>query len=175
MRHLPLAFVATLLAGMAVAASSPTGLDALSGYAGTWQTEIEHLNTPYSAAGKEIAVVRNVCWRSADFYACHQYVNGKSAALLVFSYDARRKRYRSCAIPAGSGQGGPCGEVMIRGNVWMFPWQVTANGKTTYFRVINVWTSPDSIDYRQEFSVDRIHWTLMAKGREQRTSGRKHL
>ena len=30
---------------------------------------------------------------------------------------------------------------MIEGNTWTFPWSNTEAGKTTYFRVVNVWSS----------------------------------
>jgi hypothetical protein len=32
--------------------------------------------------------------------------------------------------------------------------------------VVNVFTTPGSIEYRQEFSDDKVHWTVTAKGLE---------
>ena len=49
-------------------------------------------------------------------------------------------------------------------------WQTTEDGKTTYFRVVNVWTSATTIDFRQEFSTDQEHWTVMASGHEVKVS-----
>jgi hypothetical protein len=57
---------------------------------------------------------------------------------------------------------------LIEGNVWTYPWEDNVNGTTVYFRVVNVFAAPDRIHYRQEFSVDKTHWTIMAKGTEQK-------
>ena len=161
---------ALVLGGGAAATNGQTaaggGLDKIAVYAGTWKTETEHFPTPFSKAGKESTTLRNNCWRSSDFYACHQIVNGKSAALVVFTYDAKDDIYHSYAIPANGGKAGPGGKLLIKGNVWTFPWEFTDKDKTTWFHVINVFSTPDTIEYRQEFSTDMIHWTVMAKGHE---------
>ena len=60
------------------------------------------------------------------------------------------------------------GTLTIEGNVWTFPWETTEKDVTTYFRVVNTWTTPDHIDFRQEYSTDKTHWTLMAKGQDDR-------
>jgi hypothetical protein len=48
-------------------------------------------------------------------------------------------------------------------------WSNTEAGKTTWFRVVNVWSSPTTIDYRQEYSTDQVHWTKSASGHEVKT------
>jgi hypothetical protein len=70
------------------------------------------------------------------------------------------------------GAGGPAGSgtLQIEGNVWTFPWQTGEGDKATYFRVVNVFQAAGKIEFRQEFSTDKTHWTLMAKGLENRTS-----
>lgn len=167
MRLLPMLMVCLCLNAMATDAyaAAPTGLDRIAAYAGTWKTETEHFDTPFSKVGRETATLKNDCWRSDDFYACHQIVNGKSAALIVFLYDAKTGSYVTHALPADGSPAGN-GTLMIKGDVWTFPWNYTNKGKTTYFHVINVFTSPDHIEYRQEYSSDKIHWTAMAKGHE---------
>ena len=155
------------LLSVPASAVSPQGLDKLAAYSGTWHTEMRRLDTPFSKAGSESATLKNDCWRSAGFYACSQFVNGESKALLVFLYDPAADRYTSHPIPAGGGEVRP-GTLIIKGNVWTFPWDDTEGGKTTHFRVVNTWRSPESIDFRQEYSTDGVHWTLMADGREAR-------
>ncbi|HKR77616.1 MAG TPA: hypothetical protein VJR95_13245 [Rhodanobacter sp.] len=54
------------------------------------------------------------------------------------------------------------------GDRWTFPWQFSDQGKTVYARVVNVFHGRDRIDYRQEYSLDRRHWTAMATGVETR-------
>jgi hypothetical protein len=60
------------------------------------------------------------------------------------------------------------GSLLIQGDTWIFPWDYTEAGKTTHFRVLNVWRSAGLIEFRQEYSADGSHWTLMSLGRESR-------
>ncbi len=145
----------------------PAGLDKVALYNGTWHLSADHFDTPFSKASHEETTLRNDCFRSAGFYACNQVVNGDSVAMLVFTYDAKADTYTSHVVPASGGDGGT-GKLLIKDNVWTFPWESTDNGKTTYFHVINVMTGTDAIEYRMEFSTDKEHWTLMAKGHEAR-------
>ncbi len=142
-----------------------TGIDAIQAYAGTWKTEMEHFNTAYSKAGKESTTLHNDCWKSGEFYACHQIVNGESKALIVFTYDSKTKAYTTYPIML-DGRAAGHGKLVIEGNVWTYPWEDTENGKTTYFRVVNTFTTPKTIEFRQEYSTDQKSWTLMAKGTE---------
>ncbi len=146
-------------------AAESGGIDTIQAYAGTWKTQTEHFDTAYSKAGKESSTLRNDCWKSGGFYACNQYVNGESKALIVFTYDDKDKTYTTYPIPVGGNSAGK-GKLLIEGNVWTYPWEDTEQGKTTYFRVVNVFTAPGKIEYRQEFSTDKVKWTLMAKGTE---------
>jgi hypothetical protein len=157
---------------MAAAAppSVPTGVDAIWAYAGVWKIETEHFDTAHSKAGHEKTTLRNVCWKDGGYLACNQYVDGESKILIVFTYNAKDHSYTSYQIPLGGGDSGS-GKLLIDGNVWTFPWQVTDGETTTYFRVVNVFAAPDRIEYRQEFSSDKVHWTVTAKGSETKVSG----
>lgn len=165
MRPLCLLFLGLPLTALA---GTPQGLDKLAAYAGSWKTEVKHLDTAYSKAGTEAYTLHNDCWRSAGFYACDQVVDGDSKALLVFLYDAKTDRYSSYPIPTGGAPEVQPGSLMIQGAVWTFPWDETQDGKTTHFHVLNTWSSADSIEFRQEYSADGVHWTLMAEGHETR-------
>jgi hypothetical protein len=153
----------------AAAADKPAGIDVLSAYEGTWDIHIEHLDTAHSKASREHNSLRNDCWKSGGYFACNQYVDGESKVLLVFIYDQGKNEYTSYQIPPGGGEAGS-GKLLIDGNVWTFPWQTKEGDTTTYFQVVNVFTAPDHIEFRQEFSADKVHWTVMAKGMETRTS-----
>ena len=142
-----------------------TGIDAIQAYAGTWKTEMEHFNTAYSKAGKESTTLQNDCWKSGEFYACHQIVNGESKALIVFTYDSTTKAYTTYPIML-DGRAAGHGKLVIEGKVWTYPWEDSENGKTTYFRVVNTFTAPNRIEFQQEYSTDQKSWTLMAKGSE---------
>ena len=154
----------------AASPAAPSGLDAFATYAGTWQSDIRYQDTPFSKKYEAKYQLRNDCWRSAGFYACDQFVDGASKALLVFMYDPA-KGYSSYPIPVeGAGSVHP-GRVIIDGKIWTFPWQVKQDGRTIYFHVINTWSSRDSIEFRQEYSEDGKQWRAMAEGHEVRVNG----
>ncbi len=147
--------------------SAPVGIDALSAYTGTWNTVIDHVDTAYSKAGHEEATLQNDCWKSGTYLACRQSVNGDPKILLVYSCKPDGQDCISYQIPPDGSQAGS-GKVLLHNNTWTFPWTISENGKRVYFRVVNVWTSPATIEFRQEFSFDQVHWTAMATGHETR-------
>jgi hypothetical protein len=172
LRLLALAFVTVhSLAGWAAPPEKSVGIDAIRAYEGTWDITIDHLDTAQSKASHEKTALHNDCWKSGAYFACNQYVNGESKVLLVFTYNESKNEYTSYQIPQGGGASGS-GKLLIDGNVWTFPWQVGEGAKATYFRVLNVFAGPDTIDFRQEFSTDQIHWTLMAKGSEHKAGSK---
>src|SRR5271165_3401419 len=153
----------------AVSQSVPSSLDKVAAYAGTWKTEIEHLDTKFSKARKESIGIRNDCWSTEGYFACHQFIDGKPSALLVFTYNAKDDVYKSYVIPSDGGDVNTA-KLLIKGNVWTFPWEDKDEaGKTYYFQVVNVWSGPNTIEYRREFSEDKVHWTLAAKGHESKS------
>src|SRR5271165_4628168 len=76
------------------------GIDKLSAYAGTWKTETEHFDTKFSKARKDSTTLRNDCWRSGGYYCCHQFVDDKAAALIVYTYNEKSDAYKSYVIPS---------------------------------------------------------------------------
>jgi len=145
------------------------GMDPIMAYAGVWKIEIDHLDTAYSKMSHESTTLKNVCWKSGGYVACNQQVNGESRVLLVFTYVEKEKSYTTYQIPPGGGEPGS-GKLFIDGNTWEFPWRVSGPDKPMYFRVVNVFTTPNQVEYRQEFSTDKEHWTVMAKGTEKKIS-----
>jgi hypothetical protein len=160
-----LAAFSSLPAALAAPAAPPTGIDVIWAYAGSWKVEIDHLDTAQSKASHEVTNLRNACWKDGGYLACNQYVDGESKALIVFTYNAKDNTYTSYPIPT-DGSGAGSGKLLVDGNTWTFPWQITDAGKTTYYRVVNVFEAPDRIRYRQEFSSDKVNWTVTAKGLE---------
>jgi hypothetical protein len=156
-------------ASTAAAQPSGAGIEKIAAYAGTWHSRTVHYKTAYSTARVETASVRNDCWRSAGYYACDQFVNGPSAALIVYTYDAKRDLYHTSAIPPG-GSTASSGELKIAGNTWTFPWTDRQKGKIVYARVVNVFRNADTIDFREEFSLDHAHWITTATGVEHRVA-----
>lgn len=171
------AFACVADAHAAAAAPAPAparndGVDIVGAYAGTWKIEITHLHTapgrPHEE-GHQTTVVKNDCWRNAEFSVCHQNVDGDSKALLVFAYGAKDGTYATYPIAIGADTVHR-GTLIIQGNTWTFPWEETEHGKRIFFRIVNVFTSQDTIEYRAEYSVDRVRWIQTATGRERRVS-----
>jgi hypothetical protein len=145
------------------------GIDPIMAYAGVWKIETDHFDTPYSKMSHESTTLKNACWKSGGYVVCNQLVNGESKVLLIFTYVEKEKSYTTYQVPQGGGDAGS-GKLFIDGNTWEFPWRVSGPDKVTYFRVVNVFDAPDRIEYRQEFSTDKEHWTVMAKGTEKKIS-----
>lgn len=165
-----------IVAGSAIgvgAQSQPSpagdGIAAIKAYQGTWKLKADSFDTTHSKARHDENEIRNDCWRSGNYYACNQYVDGESKILLVFTFDADKKIYTSYLIPA-DGSAASSGTLEIQGDTWMYPWQSTEDGHTTYYRVVNVFKSPKLIEYRREFSADKVNWVVMSRGSEIRTN-----
>ena len=71
----------------------------------------------------------------------------------MFTYDPKGKTYSTYPI-MNDGRAAGHAKLAIEGNVWTYPWEDTENGKTTYFRVVNTFTAPNRIEFRQEYSTD---------------------
>jgi hypothetical protein len=140
-------------------------------YAGTWQVQLTHVQTPYSKASNEAMTVRNDCWRSEIFYVCDQIIDGAPKALIVFFYNAEDKRYGSFPITASSSTIHP-GDVLVDGKTITFPWQINDNGKTVSLRIVNTFATADSMEFRQEYSEDGQKWIAMATGVEHKVDGK---
>ncbi len=160
-------FIATVVS-WAAPPEKTVGIGVLRAYEGSWDTSLQFFDTEHSKASTDKSALRNDCWRSGEYFACNQYVNGESKVLLVFTYDAQKKEYTSYQIPPGGGSPGS-GKLLIEGNRWIFPWQTGEGTNTTWFRVVNTWDGEDRIEFRQEYSTDQVHWTLMGKGETKRS------
>jgi hypothetical protein len=163
-----LALGAVLLAAApAVTADTPASdLDRLAVFAGTWKSEAENYDTPYSHASSLSSTLVNQCWKAGAFFVCNQMVNGASRVFLVFSYKGG-DTYWVNEVPADTGHAAT-GTVIIDGGVWTYPGQQTKLGQTTYFRNVQIFSDNDNLDFREEFSTDKENWTLMSKGHETR-------
>ena len=147
------------------AAPAAAGVGRLMAYAGRWKIETESFQTANSKPGHESHTLDNDCWKSGAWVACRQIVDGDPKVLLVFTCPGDGDNCASYPISADGSPAGS-GKLVIEGNTWTFPWSTTQDGKTTWFRVVNVWTSPTAIEFRQEYSTDQSHWTRMTAGHE---------
>jgi hypothetical protein len=148
-------------------AAPAEGLDKVTVLAGTWKTDGQRFDTDFSKAGHDTSTLRNHCWRSGEFYACDQFVNGASKVLIVFSFNASDGTYNSYAIPAG-GKPAFSGKLKIDGETWTYENPQTADSKPPYFRTINVFEDSSTIHFTVQYAHDNQHWITMNQGIETR-------
>jgi hypothetical protein len=166
-RAAAIVLVISCLAWRAVAQAANDPLDQISAYEGTWHGHTTYYATKFSKARTDDSTVHNDCWRSGDYFACHQIVNGVPAAFIVYTYDQTQQFYHIHVVPNDSSDS-PASKLLIDGNTWTFPWQGKDGDKTLYFRVVNVFTDPKTIQYRQEYSYDNVNWVKTGDGVEHR-------
>jgi hypothetical protein len=166
--HMKRLLFAALLAApaLSIAADAASPLDRLAVFAGTWKSDTENFETPYSHASSGSYTLVNQCWKAGAFFVCNQSVDGVSRSMLVFSFKGG-DTYSEVAVSADNGVGSN-GTLLVDGGVWTFPGQFHKLGQVIYVRTINIYNGNDSLDYREEYSTDQQNWTLMAKGHESR-------
>jgi len=163
---------AVLAAPLANAAEKNAAeVDTFARYAGTWKMQLNYVESAHSKARVESMTVANDCWRSDFFYVCNQIIDGKSRALIVFFYDPVAKRYGSYPIAVGADTVHPATVVVDEKSI-TFPYDMQDNGKTVHMRIVNTFTTPDTLDFKQEYSEDGQKWVTMATGVEHRVSAK---
>ena len=162
---------ATGVAAAMLAASLANGaeVETFARYAGTWKMQMNYVESAHSKARAESMTVANDCWHSDFFYVCNQIIDGKSRALIVFFYDPVAKRYGSYPIAVGADTVHPATVVVDEKSI-TFPYDMQDNGKTVHMRIVNTFTTPDTLDFKQEYSEDGQKWVTIATGVEHRVS-----
>jgi hypothetical protein len=131
---------------------SVEGIEKIGTYPGSWSIHIEHLPRRTAATsthncgttvGGAVGISRAI--NTSTVFQRH---------LIVFTFDPASGKYTTYPIPT-DGSAARSRKLEIQDKVWTFPWETKDGNKTTYFRVVNVFTAPDTIEYRQEFSVDK--------------------
>ena len=160
---------AMLVVSSANAGEKAAEVDTFARYAGTWKMQLNYVESAHSKARAESMTVTNDCWHSDFFYVCNQIIDGKSRALIVFFYDPVAKRYGSYPIAVGADTVHPATVVVDEKSI-TFPYDMQDNGKTVHMRIVNTFTTPDTLDFKQEYSEDGQKWVAMATGVEHRVA-----
>ncbi len=125
------------------------------------------MNTPGSVPVSN--KIQNDCADVGQFFLCQQTVDGKVAALLIFTPgDSKGRYYTQPILPDGHATGR--GELEIEGDRWTYPSKEEENGKTKYYRITNVFSGKDRIHFERSESVDDKTWKVLASGDEVHTS-----
>lgn len=148
--------------------ATPTGLDRLAAVLpGTWNTEGQTLDSPFTKAGPQKYITQRDCWREADSYKCVFVVNGSLQLYDIFSWDAQDKLYQETQITPKGRQ--PEFHISVTSDTWTYDQDIArSDGSVIHYRIVRVYASTSSASYSYSFSTDGKQWTEIAKGTETR-------
>jgi hypothetical protein len=134
-------------------------------YQGTWQ--VTRKSAEKSARPEQLV---NRCALLGTYFACQQTVNGTERGLVIFVPAQKPGHYYTQTITP-EGRATARADLEISENRWTYlsRWP-QENGKVTYFRTSNVFTSKDHIHFEQAESSDGAQWTVKDSGDEVRAS-----
>jgi len=144
----------------------PTGLDRLGlVLPGTWKTQGQTFDSPFTKAGPQNYVTRRDCWREAEAYKCVFVVNGSLQLYDIFSWDAAGQIYQETQITPQGRQ--PEFHVSVKGDTWTYDQDIVRPDSTViHYRIVRVYSSASSATYSYAYSNDGKQWTEIAKGSE---------
>jgi hypothetical protein len=146
----------------AVPPGANAALAPLMAYNGTWQVTRNNAPKPDTMVNQCVAV--------GTYLACHQTVNDGAASLLVFIPSKTAGQfYTQTILP--DGRAGGRGDLTVEGDTWTFlnRWNQAA-GKSSFYRVVNVFKGKNQIHFEQQQSDDGTNWKTTASGDEVRVS-----
>ncbi|MGH9595361.1 MAG: hypothetical protein ACRD3K_01050 [Edaphobacter sp.] len=131
-------------------------------YDGTWTVVSQHT---MAGNGKPDTLV-NHCTEQTAFYECEQVVNGKPAALIVFTAtDDPTKFHTQAVFPNGRASGRA--DLTIAGDHWTFlSTDTDGNGKQMFYRTENMFSGRNKIHFEQYESTDNKTWVKKNEGDE---------
>lgn len=144
-------------------AASPSAADPfapLAIYNGAWSVKAQHPfgNTP----GPDI--LQNRCTHGVAFYTCEQVVNGKSAALVIFTLSKEPGKFDVDNI-LPNGHASSDTDLFVKGDHWTYLSNSSAGHP--HYRTENYFKGPDSIHFDQfETTDDGKTWTKTNEGDE---------
>lgn len=132
-------------------------------YQGSWRVTPRDL-----AVGTKPDILENQCALIGKFFGCQQTVNGKIGALIIFIPTDQPGHYFTQAVmPEGWARGR--GELEIENEHWTYSSKEEENGKTTYYRTVNVFSGKNHIHFELQDSTDGKNFTTRKSGDEERT------
>lgn len=146
--------------------ASPPQWKKLSAFLGTWKSHGQLFDTPFSKS-KEVDSTTNCFWsKSGDYMICDQTNSMPAHQLTIYSAG---KGGDFVAYTIGDPGVPPhMTKLTLNGNTWTYSSDFENNGKKTYFRTTNSFTSPEIYTFEAQYSEDGKHWKTMAQGSSRR-------
>jgi hypothetical protein len=154
-----------------IVALGATPTDELNRLAGTWQSQGTFVETPYSSAGPASGTA--VCAWSNDrvFMICQQsatLAGKRDDNVAIYSYDDSAAVYRFYNVHSDHMTSSA---ITVDAHTITYPFSFSNGGQSVNIRTINEWTTPNSYNWRTEYSIDAgSTWMPMASGTSQRSS-----
>ncbi|MBV8689034.1 MAG: hypothetical protein JOZ59_02900 [Candidatus Eremiobacteraeota bacterium] len=159
-------FILAAVPAFAADTSTVSPAEKLGMFAGSWSSEATLV--PGSSTPQKVTGMITCAWSSAAhvFLVCDgsAVLEGDPTShhqLSVYTYDAASGQYGFANVTP-SQVTSP--DLALNGNTWTYSDKFTSAGKTTYFRTLNIFESPNLYRYRAESSPDDIHWTINLEG-----------
>jgi hypothetical protein len=139
---------------------------ALRLYDGKWDVQSATSDKP-----AETVHLENRCAKVGEFFACNQYVGGKSMALVVFyplhPLENGGYAYRNQALRPDGDDPSNWGSLEINGDRWVY--SGGDKEKKVYWRTTNMFSGADKIHFEVQRSEDGMKWTTTMAGDEVRS------
>jgi hypothetical protein len=161
MRHLVFSLI-FLTALFSAASDTSDPFAPLKLYQGAWTMT---MTKPPSKTADRLV---DDCALIGRYFACQQTINGEPKDLFIIIPRKEPGHYYTQGVNA-EGRAYGRAELLIEANRWTFSDKSTDNGKTTFYRTLNVFTGKDRIHFEQLKSADGKHWTLVEAGDEVRS------
>lgn len=159
---LPLLLAVALQTPAPAQPSSPGPFSPLAVYDGAWRVRAQH---PFSGGSGPDTLV-NHCTTGQAFFTCEQVVNGKPAALVVFTVSKEPGKFDVDNI-LPNGHASSDTDLFVHGDHWTYINNSDA-GKPRY-RTENTFRGPDHIHFEQFESPDGGQtWAKTNEGDEDR-------
>ncbi|HEY4356564.1 MAG TPA: hypothetical protein VGN16_12505 [Acidobacteriaceae bacterium] len=159
---LPFLFAISLAASPAVSSPLESAFAPLHVYEGTWNVHAQH---PFSGGSGPDTLV-NHCHEDQAFYTCEQVVNGKPAALVIYTVSGEAGKFDvDNVLPNGHASSDT--DLLIRGGQWTYITNDAPHHPT--FRVENTFHGPDAIHFEMFSTPDGGKtWTKVNEGDDTR-------
>jgi hypothetical protein len=140
-----------------------SGLDKLKVFVGTWNAH----GNPDSTGQTPPSAVTTCQWSAnGKFLVCDQLVTNKGLVtnnLSIYSYNEGKDTY-TLSLVGVPGMDPFSIPIAYKGDELIYSSDYSADGKTTYIRTLNIFSSTTDYIYQVQSSDDGIHWTTTASG-----------
>lgn len=143
-------------------------LNKLNAFVGTWKSEGNLYDTPFTKMGKSESISTCVWSPNKNYLIADQIIiKGvvKQNDLSIYTYDPQSRKYRFWGVNRGNSRPYHT-DLSIDENIWRYTGSFKMEDTTVYTQTINRFISPSEVEFKSEYSFDKEHWITMSEGKE---------